>query len=127
MDRCPSRRLPGVRVRAPTLSLGPANRVRLITRRLWTDVLTSDVTPSVRECFYKSDGGLPSNAETDVRTSDVCSQPSSDKTDSNGRASLSVGALTSRVRHNPLNDRTSIRRTDVGMTNDSNETRRGVH
>ena len=103
--------LAAVRLGAPTLSLGPASRVRLITRRLWTDVLTSDVTPRVRECFYKSDGGLPSNAETDVRTSDVCSQPSSDKTDS-GRASLRVGALTSRVRHTPSEYyRTSIRRS----------------
>ena len=80
-DPLPLKALSGVRVRAPTLSLGPANRVRLITRRLWTDVLTSDVTPSVRECFYTRDGCVPSNAETDVRTSDGCSQPSSDKTD----------------------------------------------
>ena len=106
----------GVRVRAPTLSLGPANRVRLITRRLWTAVLTSDVTPSVRECFYNSDGGLPSYAETDVRRSDVCSQPSSDKTDSNGRASLRVGALTSRVRYNPSHDYgTSLRQFVVAL------------
>ena len=110
--RHPSRQLPGVRVRAPTLSLGPANRVRLITRRLPTDILTGDVSPSVRECPYNRDGCVPSNAETDVRKTDVCSQPSSDKTDPNGRARLKVGALTSRVRHNPSEyDGTSLRRT----------------
>ena len=34
---------PTAEIRAPTLGLYSAGRVRLITRRLWTDIMTSDI------------------------------------------------------------------------------------
>jgi len=56
-----------------------------------------DVGPSVRECFYNRDGCLSSNAETDVRKSDVSSQPSSDKPDAISHAESQSGSSDLRL------------------------------